>query len=59
LIIEDAVHGEDRELFIGESARQHVLMTVFIERDAEETRITSARRGTKHERRRHEEGHES
>ena len=56
LIIEDVVQGEDRELIIGESARRALLVTVFIERDAEETRILSARRATRHERRRYEEG---
>jgi len=58
LIVEDAVHGE-RELIIGESVLRRILVTVFVERDAEETRIISARRATSHERRKYEKGHES
>lgn len=58
LVVEDAVHGE-RELIIGESALQRVLVTVFVECGAEEMRIVSARRATAHERRRYEEGEEA
>lgn len=41
---------------IGESAAGRVLLVVFIERDHDWLRLISARRATRHERRRHEEG---
>jgi len=42
LVTEDATHAE-RSLIIGESIRQRILLTVFVERDANEIRIISAR----------------
>lgn len=57
LIVEDATHA-DRVLVIGESVMRRVLVTVFVELDAEQIRIISARRATKHERRSYEEGEE-
>ena len=53
-----ALHA-DRAVIIGESALRRTLVTVFAERSASETRIISARRATRHERRRHEEGEEA
>ena len=58
LVIGDAMHT-DRALIIGESALRRTLVTVFAERSASETRIISARRATRHERRRYEEGNEA
>ena len=61
IIAEDAGYVE-RTIIIGQSTQTRVLVTVFIEThrdgddDADETRIISARRATKHERRRYEEG---
>lgn len=46
-------------VIIGESALRRTLVTVFAERSASETRIISARRATRHERRRYEEGEEA
>jgi uncharacterized DUF497 family protein len=57
LLVTDAVEA-DREILIGESVVRRVLVTVFIEIGAEEARIVSARRATKSERRRYEEGQE-
>ena len=58
LVLDDAVHA-DRALIIGESVLQRVLVTVFVERHAQEVRIISARRATRHERRRYEEGEDA
>jgi hypothetical protein len=58
LIVEDALHA-DRARIIGESARRRILVTVFLERDAEQIRIINARPATSHERRRYEEGEEA
>ena len=58
LIVGDAMHT-DRALIIGESPLRRTLVTVFAERSASETRITSARRATRHDRRRYEEGEEA
>lgn len=55
LVTDDAAHTE-RSLIIGESARQRVLLTVFVEQGDEQIRIISARRATSHERKRYEEG---
>jgi hypothetical protein len=41
---------------IGESLAARILLVVFIERDLEIVRLISARRATRHERRRYEEG---
>jgi uncharacterized DUF497 family protein len=55
LIIEDERHPENARI-IGESLAVRVLLVVFIERDREVVRLISARRATRHERRRYEEG---
>ena len=53
----DAVDA-DRALLVGESVARRLVVTVFIEIGAEEARIVSARRATKRERRKYEEGQE-
>jgi uncharacterized protein len=58
LIVEDAHHAE-RSLIVGESVVGDVLVTVFAEIHEDEVRIISARRATKHERRRYESGEDS
>ena len=58
LIVEDARHAE-RALIVGESVLGRLLVTVFIEVKGDEVRIISARRATKHERRRYEEGEQA
>ncbi|MGH9408453.1 MAG: BrnT family toxin [Vicinamibacterales bacterium] len=50
--------GERRELVVGHSAQQHLLVVSFTER-ASRTRITSAREATVHERRDYEENSHS
>ena len=55
LIMEDALYGE-RAILIGQSKKQRLLFTVFVELAADSIRIISARRATSHERRRYEEG---
>ncbi len=55
LIVEDVV-STDRSLIVGESALRRILVTVFVELSEQETRIISARRATRHERKRYEEG---
>lgn len=55
LIIDDDSHTENARV-IGESLAARILLVVFIERDREIVRLTSARRATRHERRRYEEG---
>jgi uncharacterized DUF497 family protein len=55
LVVDDAVHPE-REILIGQSEEQRVLLTVYVELDQDTIRIISARRATAHERRRYEEG---
>jgi uncharacterized DUF497 family protein len=55
LMVEDPGHPEHVRI-IGESAARRVLLVVFLERGADGLRIISARRATRHERRRHEEG---
>ena len=57
LIAEDALDPA-RALIIGESAGRRILVTVFVEIQARQIRIISARRATSHERRRYEEGQE-
>ena len=57
-LIGDPMHA-DRGVIIGESALRRTLVTVFAERSASETRIISARRATRNERRRYEEGEEA
>ena len=58
LIVEDAVYP-DRGHIIGESGRRRILVTVFLENEAEQIRIINARPATSHERRRYEEGEEA
>ena len=55
LIIEDESHPENARI-IGESLAGHVLLVVYIELDQGLVRLISARRATRHERRRYEEG---
>jgi uncharacterized DUF497 family protein len=55
LIIEDESHLENARI-IGESLAARILLVVFIERDRDVVRSISARRATRHERRRYEEG---
>jgi len=50
LVAGDPVHTE-RSLIIGESVRQRLLLTVFVERAEDEIRLISARRATNRERR--------
>jgi uncharacterized protein len=54
LIIEDEGHPENARI-IGESAAARILLVVFLERDRDVLRLVSARRATRHERRRYEE----
>jgi len=58
LVVADAMHAH-RALIIGESVMRRTLVTVFAERSASEIRIISARRTTKHERKRYEEGEQA
>jgi uncharacterized DUF497 family protein len=55
LIIEDESHPENARI-IGESLGARILVVVFVERDRDHVRLISARRATRHERRRYEEG---
>ena len=55
LVIEDESHSENARI-IGESLAARVLLVVFVERDLDLVRLISARRATRHERRRYEEG---
>ena len=55
LIIEDESHPESARM-IGESLAGRVLLVVYIELDQDLVRLISARRATRHERRRYEEG---
>ena len=55
LIIEDESHPENARI-IGESHAARILLVVFVERDRDVVRLISARRATRHERRRYEEG---
>lgn len=55
LIIEDLGRPENSRI-IGESDVLRVLLVVFVERDLDVLRVISARRATRHERRRYEEG---
>ena len=55
LIIEDESHPENARI-IGESLAGNVLLVVYIELDQGLVRLISARRATRHERRRYEEG---
>jgi uncharacterized protein len=55
LIVEDSGHSENARI-IGESSAMRVLLVVFVEQAGDVQRIISARRATRHERRRYEEG---
>ena len=55
LIIEDESHPENARI-IGQSVASRVLLVVFVERAGDVLRLISARRATRHERRRYEEG---
>jgi hypothetical protein len=55
LIIEDESHPENARI-IGESQAARILLVIFVERDRDLVRLISARRATRHERRRYEEG---
>lgn len=55
LIVEDESHPENARV-IGESLAARVLLVVFVERDRDVLRLISARRATRIERRRYEEG---
>jgi uncharacterized DUF497 family protein len=48
-------HPENARI-IGESAASRLLLAVFVERDHDALRLISARRATRRERRRYEEG---
>jgi uncharacterized DUF497 family protein len=50
----DHSHDEDRSLLLGMSNRRKLLVVAFAERPPR-TRLISARRATRHERRRYEE----
>ena len=55
LIVDDLVHPE-RAILMGASSKERILLTVFIEKSEDETRVISARLATRPERRRYEEG---
>ena len=55
LIVEDSAHPE-RALMIGESLLRQLLVIVFADLDMGVIRIISARRATRQERKRYEEG---
>jgi len=55
VIVEDESHPENARI-IGESLAGRILLVVFVEREEDLLRIISARRATRHERRRYEEG---
>lgn len=55
VIIEDENHPENSRI-IGESIAARILLVVFVGRDRDLVRLISARRATRHERRRYEEG---
>lgn len=54
-VVDDAVHA-DRSLIVGQSRAGRLLVVVFTESGEDEVRIISARRPTRTERRRYEEG---
>lgn len=55
LIVEDPGHPENVRI-IGQSVSQRILLAVFLEPAEDALRLISARRATRHERRRYEEG---
>ena len=60
VIFDDEEHSEDeiREIIIGHSILERLLLVSFTERGANVVRIISARRATKRERKDYEEGSE-
>ncbi len=54
-ITEDTEHPE-RLILLGQSNRRRLLLVVHVEIDQDTVRLISARRATRHERRRYEEG---
>jgi len=52
----DWASGEPRAVALGMSAFARVLFVVHVELDGDTTRIISARKATRHERKRYEEG---
>ena len=56
VLVEDFEHGEGHYIALGMSEQQRVLFVVHVELSDDETRIISARRASKHERRHYEEG---
>jgi uncharacterized DUF497 family protein len=55
VIVDDLAHPE-RAILIGMSWKARILLTVFIEKSEDETRLISARLATRSEQRRYEEG---
>jgi len=55
LVVADALY-RDRAVLIGQSEKQQLLVTVFVELNEDWVRIISARRATSHERKQYEEG---
>jgi len=55
LVVADALY-RDRAVLIGQSEKQQLLVTVFVELSEDWVRIISARRATSHERKQYEEG---
>jgi uncharacterized protein len=55
LIVEDPGHPENARI-IGLSEARRILLVVFVEQGEDALRLISARRATRHERRRYEEG---
>ena len=52
---EDHSNGEEREIIVGYSVLDRVLILIFIESSAERIRIISARKATRRERKDYEE----
>jgi hypothetical protein len=55
VFIEDLGHAGNAQL-LGESEARRILLVVLVERGEDALRLISARRATRHERRRYEEG---
>jgi hypothetical protein len=55
IVVDDVLHPE-RAILIGTSWNQRILVTIFLEKSDAETRLISARRASRSERRRYEEG---
>jgi uncharacterized DUF497 family protein len=58
IVLSDTVH-RDRASIVGTSATARVLVTIFTEVREDTIRIISARRATRHERKRYESGEET